>query len=361
MNRMLVIGAGATIEECIRSGAMPNNPEWAFPTISNFCNRLFDPLPTPHLTLTETEVKVTSTTTSGALLAATANYLLNQQISFDDRFLKPQDGDTYTTEDLTRNPVVIFCDLEKQDPHLHNIETLCEFTWQLWGNKSEYWNSFIHEGIYFKLSTCFSMQFGFGNNLKFMKAGNKVCSILNIEDIVLNLNYDIAFDLALQQSQKLFSYSPELLPNTISVLKPHGSFNLYTTHQRPVKDHIFLQPDRLKTFGAIEKHKGKRLSPYGGIIPPRLNKNYEQHPLAKEILGVGRPLSPKIITFWGVGLTPSDIDLLTVYREASENAIAIEFINPNPDAHKKSEKLLDRQIKYFPTLHSWFDFYRIPD
>jgi len=43
MKRLLVIGAGASLEECEQSGNYPNDDDKKLPLISNFCNKLFIP------------------------------------------------------------------------------------------------------------------------------------------------------------------------------------------------------------------------------------------------------------------------------------------------------------------------------
>jgi hypothetical protein len=46
---------------------------------------------------------------------------------------------------------------------------------------------------------------------------------------------------------------------------------------------------------------------------PRLNKTYDQHPIAKVILDAACNRHPRHIAMWGVGLTDSDADLIDLY------------------------------------------------
>jgi hypothetical protein len=59
------------------------------------------------------------------------------------------------------------------------------------------------------------------------------------------------------------------------------------------------------------------------------------------------------LTFWGIGLTDSDIDLLTVYREACDSADAVEFVNPSVSACATAARLLGRTVTHYPTLDKW--------
>jgi hypothetical protein len=49
-------------------------------------------------------------------------------------------------------------------------------------------------------------QFGLGEGVP-MNAGRKVAGFLSSGDAVLNLNYDVAFDLALKQASKTIVYA----------------------------------------------------------------------------------------------------------------------------------------------------------
>jgi hypothetical protein len=184
-----------------------------------------------------------------------------------------------------------------------------------------------------------------------MKVGAQVASKLTAEDVVLNLNYDIAFDLALKQLGKPVCYAPEVRLGATLVLKPHGSFNIYVNLSNG--NFFFEDPDRIYGSVGVTDPAGGGVFPQHGIVPPRLNKSYDQHPCAQMILETNRPFRPKVVTFWGVGLTDSDIDLLDLYREAVAQADLVEFINPKVAARDNAARLLASDVHHFPTFESW--------
>lgn len=103
----------------------------------------------------------------------------------------------------------------------------------------------------------------------------RVAAALAPGDVVLNLNYDTVFELALRQAKLPFSYSPNVpKPDQILVCKPHGSLNMVANEGF----FTFGQPEWL---GMLQP-QGFRS--YLGLIPPRLNKAYSQHPIAHMIL-----------------------------------------------------------------------------
>lgn len=335
MQHLLIVGAGATIEECHRSGNRPHDSNFDFPVIRNFCNKLFVP-------------------DSRILLQTTASYLQSKGIAFDTKRLNAKAGDVVMPDDLKNSPIGVFKELETQTPQDHNIERLCAYVWQVFGTDPDFWHQFVYDGMYFYLFMRFTEQFGLGEGRP-MLAGRRIASILKPGDAVINLNYDIAFDLALKQAKKSIVYAPHYRKNTISILKPHGSFNLYADLK--TGDCFFMDPDRI--YGSVDiVENGRTWSPFI-IVPPRLHKTYQQHPGAEQILNTGRPFSPKVVTFWGIGLTDSDVDLLTVYKEAVNRAKTVEFINPSVDAHQMAQRLLNRKIAHFPKLDDWFAKYRI--
>ena len=84
MERLLILGAGATIEECIRSGNRPNDPAFCFPTVDNFCRKLFN-------------------RTSQVLLKVTASYLDKHGMDYDSLLLTQNAGDTFTGDGFRRS------------------------------------------------------------------------------------------------------------------------------------------------------------------------------------------------------------------------------------------------------------------
>jgi len=333
MNRLLIIGTGASLEECKRSGKYSRDNKRYLPLISNFCNKLFNP-------------------TSKALLLSTASYLDYHGIQYDSKILNIKAGDQYSGLDIENGPTGVFLQLEKDDPKTHNIERLCEYVWKTFKADENFWDEFVYEGIYIKLFVLFTDQFG-ANLGRPMKASARVANKLIPGDVVINLNYDIVFDLALKQAKINFCYSPQYDRKLINVFKPHGSINLYVNNKNG--NFFFEEPDKIYGSINISIPSCGNFSPYGGILPPRLNKNYNQHPIASFILDTGRPFHPKIITFWGIGLTESDIDLNTIYKEAALGSETIEFINPDKNAFIKAVDLLGNRITHYHTLDEWFD------
>jgi hypothetical protein len=186
-----------------------------------------------------------------------------------------------------------------------------------------------------------------------------VARLLTAGDVVLNLNYDISFDLALTQAGRQFRYAPDDTgQDAIHFVKPHGSFNFFVNPE--TGDVLVEAPDRIPgSCGIRDQDRGDLLAQHG-ILPPRLNKSYQQHPLARAILATGRPFTAKTITFWGVGLTSSDADLLDYYRDAAHDGTMIEFINPSVDAFLNASRVLDRTLVHFAGLDEWLIANAIP-
>lgn len=335
MKRLLIVGAGATIEECIRSGKDKENN---FPTIRNFANRLFQE--------------------SYSLQIAIANYLKVHGINFNSKILesyKNPSNETIEQEAFQNSPLEIFKRLEKEDFEHHNVENFFEYTWNTMGTKNPgFWHSVVHDGIYWGLSLLFIDQFGVNGPagpFKTMTAGLIICDCLYLGDRVINLNYDIAFDIAIRQSGKRYCYSPNFDNQNIIIYKPHGSLNLYQNRQK--QKFILIDPYEYGGSLTYPDDEGGKWEAYSPIIPPRLNKQYEQHPIARKILESILESQPKIVTFWGVGLTNSDVDLMSIYINACDSAHTVEFINPLEEAHKKACKLLRRDIQFYETLDEW--------
>ncbi len=328
---MLILGAGATIEECLRSGSYPDDPERRMPTIRDFCAKLFQ-------------------RDSNVLLQATASYLIERGIAFEPKLLHFGVNDTYTGEDIRQSPIGVFLQLESQFPLEHNIETLCEHVWRKFGSALSFWSDFTYSGIFLKLFVLFTEQFGLGA-FRPMKAGSLVAGRLSEGDTVINLNYDIAFDAALEQINANVCYAPHFCERAINVLKPHGSINLYVNLQNG--NFFFERPSQLLGSVGIPDNDGGTFFPHDGIVPPRLNKTYQQHPIARMILNTLEDLSPTVLTFWGVGLTPSDFDLLNIYRQVAQTATTIEYINPSAEAYENASTLLGREVRHFRSLDDW--------
>lgn len=144
-----------------------------------------------------------------------------------------------------------------------------------------------------------------GGALHQLRAGQAVGKLLRPGDAVLNLNYDTLFELALQQAGVPFLYAPKAVESKqVLVCKPHGSLNLAVDERKGW--FAFGQPDWLgmpAPPGTIS---------FSGLLPPRYNKSYGQLPIAKMILAPLLNLRPRTVSFWGVGFTSSDVDLLDI-------------------------------------------------
>ena len=92
---------------------------------------------------------------------------------------------------------------------------------------------------------------------------------------------------------------------------------------------------------------------YSGLIPPRINKHYAQHPIAQMILAPVYNRQPQGIIMWGVGLTKSDEDLIDLYSRWSKHAEVIEIINPDPEVAGKARTLFDCEVRHFADVSKW--------
>lgn len=330
--RLLVVGAGATVEECRQSGNEPGRP---FPTMRDFANQLFNE--------------------SAPLQRVIATYLDTNGIGFDDTIIRAYEsgGGTVSSVQMEESPMRVFQRLEAADHSVHNVERLLEHVWLVHGNDGELWEVLAWDGVFMYLVNAFITQFGLGpaSEIRPLHAGQTVARRLGPGDRVISLNYDTAFDLALQQARRYFTYAPEYRRGAITVHKPHGSFNLYAN--QATGDAFFADPSRQRGSVALRDAQGQVWSPAAAIVPPRLSKSYAQHPHAARILSGLAAFRPNVVTFWGVGLTPSDSDLLDVYRTASAVATRIEFINPDSVAAGQAQRVLGRTLSHYERLADW--------
>lgn len=226
------------------------------------------------------------------------------------------------------------------------------------------WNDILYHGIatplVLKIISCFRTQKA---EWKEFSLSKKIISYLNSGDIVLNLNYDPVFELALNQAGKVFTYAPGhnissyttmsnygetkytvKHLNCIIVCKPHGSLNMIVDES--CAKFGFQAPEFLYPAGC-----------YKGLIPPRLDKTYAQHPFAKVMLDSIEDNSPSEIIFWGVGFTESDIDLIKLYKNWLGADTLITIINPDENVRMKVECLLSvkrERINYCKNVDVWW-------
>jgi hypothetical protein len=206
-----------------------------------------------------------------------------------------------------------------------------------------YWENLLYHGIgaplQFMMLQCF-----YYDGWSDLTVSKKIARSLSGGDLVLNLNYDTVFELSLQQLEQPFVYTPNMPREAdVAVCKPHGSLNLVSN-------------DRQFTFGqpawlGIPQPPGYRS--FSGLVPPRLNKRYDQHPISKMMVRSVRDRAPDMMIFWGVGLTESDIDLLELYRLWTKRAPEIVVINPNPAVATKVAELIGLPVRQVPDLAAW--------
>lgn len=82
-------------------------------------------------------------------------------------------------------------------------------------------------------------------------------------------------------------------------------------------------------------------------MPPRLNKSYDQHPIAKIVLEAARNRHPNHVALWGVGLTDSDADLIELYSAWIKRATSVDIINPSLDVAEKAKAIFGRPVRHF--------------
>ena len=208
-----------------------------------------------------------------------------------------------------------------------------------------FWENLLYHGVgsplQFLMLQCF---YDNGRGWKSFRLSHRVASVLKGGDLVLNLNYDTVFELALTQANRSMTYSPNA-PNAdqILVCKPHGSLNMVSNDQY----FAFGQPEWL----GMPQPQGFRS--YSGLIPPRFNKNYSQHPMAAMILKPVVARTPEQITMWGVGLAESDVDLIELYKAWVSHAKRVEIINPSPRAAERVRALLACDVVPFSSVAEW--------
>lgn len=211
----------------------------------------------------------------------------------------------------------------------------------------KWWTDFLYNGIGKPLNLCMCQCFfENGRGWKDLKLTKSVAAFLDSGDLVLNLNYDTVFELALDQLNKPFVYCPNEPTNReILVCKPHGSLNMVMN----TESFCFGQP------GWLGMPEPPEFRSYSGFLPPRLNKSYAQHPVSQKILASAAGRRPSEVTMWGVGLTDSDDELLALYREWAQRADRINIINPLGSVATKAAILLECEIRPFASVKEWID------
>lgn len=329
----LIVGAGATLAEAL---ALGNPREVCPPLICDFARKMW------------------------------ANYSPHP---FLEEYLKEIGHPEYDP----RDPRILFYELEERG--IANIERFMEFVWNnrdaafpisatpvagfmaglriLQGgtaqgsapHKETFWDDFQYHGIgnalVMYLIQCFHEN---GVGIRDLKVAKSIAKHLQEGDLVLNLNYDTIFEIALSQIDRAFCYAPgNPTKGDVLVCKPHGSINLVVNDQH----FTFGQPE----WWGTPQPPGYRS--FAGFVPPRLNKSFEQHPIAKAILGTARNRRPHHLIMWGVGLTDSDADLVSLYAAWSARASVIDIINPSAEVAEKAELMFKKRINHYVSVDKW--------
>lgn len=312
--KVIVIGAGASLEEAIRLGvAAQNRP----PLINNFASTLW-----------------------------TTNLALPQSL-----FLYIQDYLHQNNHPPQENLISQFIELEKNSTSSINIERLFEFAWE---HRNDYyegaWGDLLYGAIVNPLICLFANHGFFENGVGWRQftANQTVAKHLNAGDLVVNLNYEPLFEMAAVQANCAFVYSPNTPKKSdFIVSKPHGSINLIVEPER----FWFAEADIIGSVQAPNESENF----FRGIIPPRFNKSSEQHPISSVLFDAIKNFTPTSLTFWGVGFTGSDQDILRLYQSWGMDAHKIEIIHPNPNSQAINDAiaLFNRQIDYYPNPEAW--------
>ncbi|MGO9545857.1 MAG: hypothetical protein ACLPPF_13845 [Rhodomicrobium sp.] len=154
------------------------------------------------------------------------------------------------------------------------------------------------------------------------------------------MDYEPLFEMGVAQAGLPFCYVP--LPSQreeFLVAKPHGSMNMI------VEKETFWFSEPNITGSAIVSGENRQI--FRGLIPPRFNKSYDQHPIAKSIFDAIRDFTPESVAFWGVGFTSSDVDLLSIYRHWCQQASSVFLIHPHPKSEIRTPtELLKRSVHH---------------
>jgi hypothetical protein len=134
--------------------------------------------------------------------------------------------------------------------------------------------------------------------------------------------------------------------NSILLARPHGSLNMMVNEKEG-----YFAFGYASTWGG-GTHAGNA-SLCASILPPRLNKNYRDNPIASSIINAASGFRPDTLTFWGLGFTESDIDLNKLYQTLAGNARTIELINPDSSIVPRLEQIVCRKVTHFPNVEKW--------
>ncbi|AXA41108.1 hypothetical protein [Rhizobium leguminosarum] len=310
--RHLVIGAGASIAQAIDS-KVPRE-SWP-PTMANFAQKTWKNSPFPFLAL----------------------------------FLQSKSIDVPESRDARE----IFYELEANGES--NIEEFMEFAWQIQDRLPaaqeglSWWDNMMRYSVGDPFALLINQAF-WKDGLGFvdLPLTRTMLSRFQPEDLVFSLNYDTLIELGLTQNGTPFTYLPnELSVGSIPVCKPHGSLNM------AFGDNWFSFGDPTNLWPMFPTGDDGRA--YVGLIPPRMNKSYQQVPMAKMILSSVENREPSSIVMWGIGMTGSDIDLNAIYKSWAASSEFVDIINPDPTIAPKVAEMLGIPTRQFEAAEIWLE------
>jgi hypothetical protein len=311
--KIIVIGAGASLEQSIRLGV---DKALRSPLIGNF----------------------------GATLW-TSNLALPQSLhEYMARYLRE------CGQEPGLNAVTTFVRLEVLANAKINVERFFEFAWAHRNESySGAWGDLIYGAVVNVLVDLFARNGFFENGVgwKPLNAYQALAKKLDPGDLVVNLNYEPLFEMGAMQAGCKLAYVPNVAqPGEFLVAKPHGSINLIVE-----KDKFwFSEPDIIGSQMA----PGEHMDQFRGIVPPRYGKSFDQHPVAVRIFEAIRDYRPESVTFWGVGFTSSDADLTKAYEGWCSSASKISLVHPSPTTEvADAERMLKRGIQHFSQPEDW--------
>jgi len=62
---------------------------------------------------------------------------------------------------------------------------------------------------------------------------------------------------------------------------------------------------------------------------------------------------PQEIILWGVGLTQSDADLMSLYSGWSKKLELVEVINPSEEVARAAQRLFGCPVRHFTDIEDW--------
>ncbi|MBE9555452.1 MAG: hypothetical protein IMF08_01235 [Proteobacteria bacterium] len=342
--RVLVIGAGASVAEAIRLDIVD---DFRPPVVSNFTSKLwkeFNPHPVLDMFLESMGYEVLDRDGRELFyeLERDGKTDVEQFFAFAWRHRRKNWAPRQSSDPMDPSA------LPKDYIHGFAITSDAKNTVTFGAGKPLLsWENLIYHGIGNPLQ--FLLLQGFhvnGKGWKPLTVSQEVGAKLRPGDVVVSLNYDPLFEIGLNQAGLAFQYAVrDFSRGTVCVCKPHGTLNMAISEDGTKA--AFGNPEHL----AAPPPTGWRS--FLGIIPPRFEKVYEEHPLANSIVSTLMDIEPSIVTYWGVGLTTSDVDLLDLYRAWTRKMDTVEVLNPDKTIAEKYRSALGVNVRHFSTHEPW--------